>query len=207
MKEIEEIFKKSLKENGVSEAKISKILGISIPTIAKAIDYALKNSEKGDWLLMFKIKTIFPPFEIEQYRQKQPAPKTSKNNSTTSLVHTPEKEIEFKKAVGNQLKLLRKAQGIYGDEIAELIGTDKNNYSAIETGRTHLNCYRMRLIAERLNVSYQTILDGKDSPTDPKSLEKHLIQKDKIISELKEKVQLLEKNAELYKTLVDAIKK
>ena len=58
----------------------------------------------------------------------------------------------FLKAVGDQVRLLRKAQGISQETLAELSGLHVSFISYVETGKTNASIANLYSIANALNV-------------------------------------------------------
>ena len=209
MKATEESLRNYLKQLNVKEKGFLLKMGMELSTIAAAIHFAITKPESGDWLLIYKIKSLCKDFEIEHFKieSKRPAKKTPavppKDMDMTK--HSLAFEDYFKKHVGARLKALRKTRGYTAADMSLVMGTEPNNWSSIETGRTHLSCYRLYLTCKKMNVSYQSLvnLDGNDK--DPKSLELLLIQKEELIHELQAENQRLKESESKYKLMVDDI--
>ena len=64
----------------------------------------------------------------------------------------------FLKAVGDQVRLLRKAQGISQETLAELSGLHVSFISYVETGKTNASIANLYAIANALNVQLAELL-------------------------------------------------
>lgn len=64
----------------------------------------------------------------------------------------------FLKAVGDQVRLLRKAQGLSQESLAELSGLHVSFISYVETGKTNASIANLYSIANALNVSLGELL-------------------------------------------------
>ena len=74
----------------------------------------------------------------------------------------------FLKAVGEQVRLLRKAQGISQETLAELSGLHVSFISYVETGKTNASIVNLHAIASALNVPLVELLrlpSGKGNKT------------------------------------------
>lgn len=58
----------------------------------------------------------------------------------------------FLKAVGDQVRLIRKAQGISQEALAELSGLHVSFISYVETGKTNASIANLNAIANALNI-------------------------------------------------------
>lgn len=81
--------------------------------------------------------------------------------------------------IGNRIKSLRESKGITQTELAELIGTTKQNIYKYENGIiTNIPSDKIELIAQRLSVSPAYLMGWEDEqPTEPQEPAEHELSK------------------------------
>lgn len=168
------ILRDHLTELNINETLFSRKIGFELSTIADAIKYSLSNPVKGDWALIAKIKELFPNFNLEKFKEVSPH---EKKQIKEPVFDFEKAEKDFRSKVSNNLKNLRKSRGISAEDMARKTGMSTTNYSAIETGRIHINGFRLSLISKIMNVSYQTIFGENDSNPDALESQIRLLKK------------------------------
>lgn len=89
--------------------------------------------------------------------------------------------------IGNRIKSLRESKGITQTELAELIGTTKQNIYKYENGIiTNIPSDKIELIAQRLSVSPAYLMGWEDEqPTEPqKPTERELSENEREMIEI-----------------------
>jgi transcriptional regulator with XRE-family HTH domain len=182
------ILKDHLTELNINEVLFSKKIGLELPTIAEAIKFSLSNPVKGDWTLIAKIKELFPGFNLEKFKEITDGPR---QEAKAPPFNFEKAESEFRSKVANNIKNLRKSRGVSAEDMAKKTGMSATNYSAIETGRIHLNSFRLSLVSKILGVSYQTIFG--ESESSPETMESQLRLYKKKTQELQDQINEMAK--------------
>lgn len=194
MKTKEESLSEYLKQLKIKEEEFTTKVGRPLSAIAQALYNSNIKPDKADWQLLFKISELYKDkgFKFEHFKEskkpKQKAP-TSIPPKLDMTVDSPELEEFFKLYVGNRLKKLRKTRGITVADMNKMLGTNTSNYSALETGRSHLSCYRLHLISQFLGVPYSAIINISGSEQESSSLQLAIEQKNTIITSLKKHIK------------------
>lgn len=70
------------------------------------------------------------------------------------------KEIDKIQAVGNRLRLARRAKGLTQKDAADLIGIGISQYSKAEVGLRNLGSSALKLFCDKMGVSEDWVLNG-----------------------------------------------
>jgi HTH-type transcriptional regulator/antitoxin HipB len=100
----------------------------------------------------------------------------------------------------DNIKRLRKANGITQLEMSERLGMAKNNYGKVESGVTEMTVSRLYAIAEILGVSVTALL-GENT-----GVGKELAQLEENISNLKSENVFLKRQLDLVQQMFDGFK-
>ena len=88
--------------------------------------------------------------------------------------------------IGKQIRQIRKSKNLSQQELAEIIGIDRAQYSRVETGKVKPTLTSLEKIAEALQVEIIEFFKT-DSNYDISSYDKSLVEKVKLIEQLDEK--------------------
>jgi transcriptional regulator with XRE-family HTH domain len=87
--------------------------------------------------------------------------------------------------VGQNIKRLREGRGIKQNEIADLIGMHRSNYSKIESGQREISIAAIDKIAGYFNISIDELVHmGNDLPKEVSIEDKTVVEQVKLIQEL-----------------------
>lgn len=87
--------------------------------------------------------------------------------------------------VGQYIKRLREDRGIKQNEIADLIGMHRSNYSKIESGQREISIAAIDKIANYFNMTINELVHlGKDIPEEVSLEDKTAVEQVKLIQEL-----------------------
>ena len=71
-------------------------------------------------------------------------------------------EIASKKRLGNRLKFLRITEQLSQEELANILGISRSNYSQIELGKQYPTYQSLHLLCKHFNKDYNWILNSED---------------------------------------------
>lgn len=198
-----EFLKDYLAEHKIQEKAFSSKLNMrELTTIASAIEYGLKNPIKADYELFATIKREYPKLNLLETIQKAIESGQIKPTKASRLVHSEELEKAFQIESGKRLRAIRESKGVSPMDMAKLLGTGKNNYFAMETGRTHISAYRLLLITKKLGVSYQVIIDGSNADQTNTGMEEVVEAHKNQIKKLEKEIASLKENEVLYEKII-----
>lgn len=87
--------------------------------------------------------------------------------------------------IGQNVKRLREDRGIKQNEIADLIGMHRSNYSKIENGQREISIVAIDKIANYFNISIDELVHmGNDLPKEVSLEDKTTVEQVKLIQEL-----------------------
>lgn len=87
--------------------------------------------------------------------------------------------------VGQNIKRLREDRGIKQNEIADLIGMHRSNYSKIESGQREISIAAIDKIANYFNMTIDELVHlGNDIPKEVSLEDKTAVEQVKLIQEL-----------------------
>ena len=87
--------------------------------------------------------------------------------------------------IGQNVKRLREDRGIKQNEIADLIGMHRSNYSKIENGQREISIVAIDKIASYFNISIDELVHmGNDLPKEVSLEDKTTVEQVKLIQEL-----------------------
>jgi transcriptional regulator with XRE-family HTH domain len=89
-------------------------------------------------------------------------------------------------SIGEKIKDLRKEKGINQQEIADLIGMHRSNYSKIENGQRELSVSALSNIASFFDLSTDQLMGEPDFPSEVKVADKTIMEKVKMIDQLED---------------------
>jgi len=90
-------------------------------------------------------------------------------------------------AIGENIRLLREERGIKQQEIADLIGMHRSNYSKIESGQREISVQALDKVAHFFETTIDALVHPTQQiPTEVKVEDKTLLEKLKLIDELEE---------------------
>jgi len=98
----------------------------------------------------------------------------------------PNKGERIEKEVNARLKLLRQERNLSLREMAEITGINYSHYSRVESNRSNLSVVQIRLLCQRLRVTYDYIIDGT--------------HKDETTQALRDRIKTLERENELLES-------
>lgn len=68
-------------------------------------------------------------------------------------------KVEIQKAIGNRIRVLREERNIPQQDLAGLCNMEKSNFSRLESGRSNPTIYTLSLIADKLDVSLNELVN------------------------------------------------
>jgi transcriptional regulator with XRE-family HTH domain len=87
--------------------------------------------------------------------------------------------------VGKNIKRLREDRGIKQNEIADLVGMHRSNYSKIENGQREISVAALDKIAAFFNITLDELVHlGEDIPKEVSIEDKTTVEQIKLIQEL-----------------------
>ena len=87
--------------------------------------------------------------------------------------------------LGQNIKRLREDRGIKQNEIADLIGMHRSNYSKIESGQREISIAAIDKIANYFNMTIDELIHlGNDIPKEVSLEDKNTVEQVKLIQEL-----------------------
>jgi len=104
--------------------------------------------------------------------------------------------------IGQNIKRLREDRGIKQNEIADLIGMHRSNYSKIENGQREISIAAIDKIANYFNISIDELVHmGNDLPKEVSLEDKTTVEQVKLIQELdQEEKNMIFKMVETFLT-------
>ena len=104
--------------------------------------------------------------------------------------------------IGTNIKRLREQRGMKQNEIADLIGMHRSNYSKIESGQREISISALDKIAQYFNISLDQLVHmGDDIPKEITVEDKTAIEQVRLIQELEqEEKKMIFKMVETFLT-------
>jgi transcriptional regulator with XRE-family HTH domain len=87
--------------------------------------------------------------------------------------------------IGENIKKIREQRGVKQQEIADLVGMHRSNYSKIESGQREISVAALDKIADYFGISIDELVHlEEDLPTEVKVEDKTTLEQVKLIQEL-----------------------
>ncbi len=124
---------------------------------------------------------------INKLKTKKVAPDKNKSLAPTgrsrrSLAKMP----IYNKEIGARVIRLKKQHDLTFGELGELCNCSSGFISSIAYGRVSINIHILRTLKEKLGISYEWLIDGKEEPTKDVAMSKEIKEITALIAEAKE---------------------
>jgi transcriptional regulator with XRE-family HTH domain len=90
-------------------------------------------------------------------------------------------------SIGENIKHIRQQRGVKQQEIADLVGMHRSNYSKIENGQRELSITALNKVAQFFNITLDQLVNmSEDIPEEISIEDKATVEKIKLIQEMDE---------------------